>query len=279
MSLATATYALIPSASLEPAGALCESLFNCLVDSRAVHLARRVASETRWQDLPEAPRAVEGGGRVITQSWLASPAWLETALQTGVPDEVLAHVVVAVSWPVGAEAEMALLGARLTTSRLRVAVTGVEHGVPEAVFSYFNRLGFPWIALPGSPGRQDWGQVMATLFRLWCTDQRTRTPMEPALSGFGALLGDSSQPSVQWACRVIDETGAVRAFAPVWSPSMHAVLVGSTRQVSVDELLELGRTDRQWIEGVKDLLGSVDLKGLAQKLTHPAVPATPGGRS
>ena len=237
-------YVAVPSENAASAGEVLHELTPRLGLVDAIHLCRRAPSHP-GRMIPHAPSAV--GGTILSETWLASADWVTRDLHAEPSD--VGRIVVAVDWPVSPAIETTLLLNRLNTGAIRLAVR-VTSSDAERIFLYFNRLGFPWFALPdGDVDDTGWASVIATLGRLWCLDARGRTPVEPIQTLFTQLLAellDRTAPA--WRYIAVDAGHSTVTPHASWSPSIHAALVADPDRASPTRLQSLAQADHAWMD-------------------------------
>jgi hypothetical protein len=197
----------------------------------------------------------------VDETWTAPLGWLQSALDGGVVEPLASRLVVRVPWPLGAVAETALLLARLSCASARIAVDVDPSGGGE-VFSYMNRLGFPWIAVPPTgAGASGIDHALARLGRTWLFDRRTQVAMEPLVHALPTIMGRAlGRDPVRWRYRAVDAlTGDVAT--DIWSPSVHAMLRAGA---PISSLGPVAALDAAWIDELVEACASLDLDALRE---------------
>ena len=255
---ATVTY-LVAGAGMAPGPVLLDAAANMVAGDGPMHLCRRVAESAPPSGLPVAPPP--GRGRIVDETWTAPLGWLQSALDSGVGEPLASRVVVRMAWPLGAVAETMLLLARLSCPSVRIALDVDPSGVDD-VFSYMNRLGFPWIAVPpAGPRVSDIAHALARLGRRWLFDPQTQVVMEPLLHALPTIMGRAlGRDPVQWRYRAVDAlTGDVATG--IWSASVHAMLRAGA---PISSLGPVAALDAAWIDDLVEACASLDLDALRE---------------
>ena len=263
------TYVTVPPSSTSAASVL-EELRAVLVGDGPVHLCREVPRGAGPKDLASQAVAAIDGEIPVDETWATDAEWLARAMDLDIGHGLAARLIVRVPWPLTAEAEQALLLARLSLPPLRLAVP-LDVASAEAIFWYLNRLAFDWIAMPpgapSGPAVEAWAPALAALVRTWCVDPRSVTRVEPIISAFGSIvasgLGSAAPP---WRYRVVE--ASTKALSPVrrWTPSVHALLLARPCEAPADALERVAHVDSQWT----GLLGALCERLDVSRLDRPA---------
>jgi hypothetical protein len=236
----TVAYVLVPADGLEAGRDIVETVDERVSGIEAAHLCRELDTAMCAGQLPPA---TEG----IAETWLVGPHWLASGLADAAMPGLIERLVVTVEWPVAPEDEMTLLSARLRLPGLRLAV-GTDAASAEAVFLYFNRLGFSWMAHPATTA-VTWAETMRLLCRLWTLDPRARVVAEPMQTALACALRERAQGPDPWGYRAVDAGGRQLATGP-WSPSVHAAFLGRGRAALDLDLEQVADADAEWMSGI-----------------------------
>jgi hypothetical protein len=233
-----------------------------LVASGPAYVSREIAPDMTPRALSALVADAGPCGDVRGRSWSAPVDWLVRTGAESIDPAMAGHLVVRVGWPPDAAAEAALLTARLVSPSLRVAV-GLGPDSADDAFRYFDRLGLRWVAHPRDPHLDAWGATLERLVGRWCFDRRSRTTLEPVLSGFAAILADRlGRPWGPWRCRVVDLRHQRPPAIVPWTPSVHALLVAMPSAAPAWPLAGLQRADAGWMALLAERCAAIDAADL-----------------